>query len=217
MKLVLIADTHKAHTSLDLPEGDILIHAGDCLGWGDTMELYAFAYWLKQQSHKFQHILLVAGNHDGAFQYQPAEALSIVEQVPNLIYLQDSGVTLCGVRFWGSPWTTEFRNWYFMRRPGPHIDKAWKLIPEDTQVLITHSPPYGVLDKGVGQTTVGCDMLAYRLGPDGNLKPRLHVFGHSHICYGQEEHNGILHVNADLCDNRNVLVKPPVVLELSFD
>lgn len=219
MKLVLFSDTHARHRHLSrLPKGDLAIFAGDCLGWGNMLELYGFVQWLEEQATKFKYVLMVAGNHDRIIEQQPEESRELLYRIPNLIYLQDSGEEVEGVRFWGSPWTIEFKNWHFMRRGGPDIDKAWALIPDDTQVLITHSPPANILDKGsIPNTTIGCEMLAYRLGPDGNLKPRLHVFGHSHESYGQEEANGILHVNAALCNGRNDLVRKPVVLELEFD
>ena len=221
MKLVLISDTHQQHSKLKLPKGDVLIHAGDFLGWGTQLELYGFAYWLAQEARKFEHVIVVAGNHDGVLQRQPTEAIATLYQIPNLYYLMDSEIVLNGVKFWGSPWTTEFKKWYFMRPSGPAMDKVWRLIPDDTQVLITHSPPTGILDKGLWGTAVGCDMLAHRLGPEGNLRPRLHVFGHAHSSYGQVERivgeKKILHANAALTDDANQLSRKPIALELSFD
>jgi predicted phosphodiesterase len=215
-----MSDTHAQHNGLTrqkplrLPEGDVLIHAGDFLSWGSDLELLSFVLWLESQASKFKHILIVAGNHDKFLEQKPVNGRAVLSRIANLLYLQDSGVELDGVKFWGSPWTTEFQHWAFMRRPGFDMDKAWELIPEDTQVLITHSPPQGILDPGKYNSRIGCEMLAYRLGPDGNLKPKLHVFGHGHAGYGQEEHNGILHVNAALCNDNNVLINPPIELEL---
>ena len=217
LKFVLISDTHMQHTGLELPEGDILIHAGDFLGWGTLEELTEFCLWIDKQAVKFQHVILVAGNHDRCLQNQPSKARRLLGRTPNLCYLEDSGIKLCGVEFWGSPWTTEYQYWAFMRRPGPHMDEVWAKVPKSTQVLVTHSPPFGILDRGFGNTHVGCEMLTRRLGSRGNLRPRLHVFGHSHSFYGQEEHGRTLHCNASLVDNRNFLVNRPMELELTFD
>lgn len=214
MRLVLISDTHKQHAQLKLPDGDVLIHAGDFLGWGTALELIEFKEWFQKAARKFEKVVLVAGNHDRILEQQPREAQDVLlDAVPNLFYLQDSGCAINGVKFWGSPWTTEFQNWAFMKRPGFDMDKAWEIVPEDTQVLVTHSPARGILDRGFGTTRIGCEMLAHRLGPEGNLKPALHVHGHSHFSYGQQEENGILRVNAALANDRNLLVNQPVVLE----
>lgn len=204
------------HNGLKLPEGDLLIHAGDFLGWGSALELVNFTYWLEKQAPKFGTVLMTGGNHDRIVQQQPIESKAILHRIPNLFYLQDSDFcTQEEVLCWGSPWTIEFLNWAFMRRPGFHMDKAWKQIPDNTQILITHSPPKGILDKGVSNPNIGCEMLAYRLGPEGNLRPKLHVFGHSHHSYGQvESAEGILHVNAALVNSQNWLTNPPVVLDL---
>ena len=139
MKLVLISDTHTEHARLNLPEADVLVHAGDFLGWGTAQELINFVNWLRREAYKFNKEVLIAGNHDRILEQQPRESQDLLlERIPNLFYLQDSACIIDGVKFWGSPWTTEFQNWAFMRRGGFHMDEAWKQVPEDTQVLITH-------------------------------------------------------------------------------
>lgn len=218
MKFVLISDTHMQHHGLGLPEADVLIHAGDSLGWGTAQELIEFKKWLQNQARKFSRVVLIAGNHDRILEQQPREAQDVLlEAIPNLFYLEDSSCVIEGVRFWGSPWTTEYQHWAFMRRPGLDMDKAWELIPEDTQVLVTHSPAKEILDQGFGSTQIGCEMLAHRLGPQGNLKPVLHVFGHSHFGWGSQEKYGIVRVNAAVCNNRNERVRSYQVFEHTFD
>ncbi len=142
MRLVCISDTHSQHDDIDLiPDGDVLIHAGDCLGRGSIFELEDFDYWLGELPHPTK--ILIAGNHDWCFQTRPNEARKLVT---NAIYLEDSGVTIGGLKFWGSPITPTFRNWAFNRDRGPDIAKHWDLIPDDTDVLVTHGPPEGIFD-----------------------------------------------------------------------
>ena len=99
MRLVCISDTHNRHGALDVPEGDVLLHAGDLTAQGTREEIEAFGAWLAARPHP--HKVVIAGNHDWLFQREPQAA---VEALGTATYLQDSGVTIGGLRFWGSPW-----------------------------------------------------------------------------------------------------------------
>ena len=138
LNCVCISATHGLHTYLpQLPAGDILIHAGDCLGTGSLKSLESFAEWFEAQPHG--HKILVAGNHDDAIEKHPE---LIPKLLPTTHYLQDSGVEIGGVKFWGSPWTPRFHGGAFMLDRGSSLRSQWGLIPDDTDVLITHGPPY---------------------------------------------------------------------------
>jgi len=185
------------------------------LASGNIIELMSFVNWLTEQAPRFDRVIMVAGNHDVAFQTYPNLARRLLTQVPNLTYLEDSGTQLDeGFNVWGSPWTEKYQGWAFNREPGKEMDTGWKLVPEDTHILLTHSPAKGILDPGPNNKKIGCARLARRLGPKGNLKSvRLHVFGHSHDGYGQEVHNGVLHVNAALCNAKSFPTKEPIVID----
>lgn len=143
MKLVCISDTHSLHRRLQsIPDGDVLIHAGDCLGQGTLENIEDFNDWLGSLPHR--HKIVIAGNHDWAFQETPELAR---QALTSAIYLEDSGVEIEGVRFWGSPWTPIFMNWAFMLGRGEPLYEKWQLIPDDTDVLITHGPPQGIGDE----------------------------------------------------------------------
>src|SRR5690606_27797878 len=131
--------------------------------------------------------------------------------VPGLTYLRDAGVEIDGVRFWGSPWQPEFFDWAFNLPRGEALAARWALVPEDTDVLITHGPPRGILDRTVTGTPVGCDDLRAALD---RLAPRLHVFGHIHEAYGRVEGPRTTFVNASVCDVRYRAVNDPVVVDL---
>ncbi len=176
-RVVAIADTHGEHARLTLPEGDVLIHAGDLSQRGTLSQLEQVADWLRAQPHP--HKVIIAGNHDFAFQREPAAARALFH---GLTYLEDSEITVAGLRIWGSPWQPWFHNWAFNLHRGAEIDTKWKLIPEGLDVLITHGPPAGFGDLVHDGERVGCEDLLRHLG---RVKPRLHLFGHIHEDRGE--------------------------------
>lgn len=175
MRIVAIADTH--NSQLSLPDGDILIHAGDLTGRGSLPELERVADWLRAQPHR--HKVVIAGNHDFALQRKPVAARALFH---GLTFLEDSEATLGGLRIWGSPWQPWFHDWAFNARRGPEIDAKWQLIPEGIDVLVTHGPPYGYGDLVLDGERVGCEDLLRHLG---RVKPRVHLFGHIHEDRGE--------------------------------
>lgn len=211
MRLVLLSDTHNRHASLDaLPAGDVVLHAGDLTGRGTLEEARAFLGWFAGLPHR--HKVFIAGNHDFCFEREAPLAEALVPA--GVTYLRDSGVVLDGVRIWGSPWQPWFFDWAFNLERGAELAAKWALIPEETEVLVTHGPPQGVLDAVLGRSReqVGCADLAARVAELPRL--RLHVFGHIHEGYGVEERGGVRFVNASVCDVRYVPGNRPVVVEL---
>lgn len=205
MRLVCISDTHNLHERVVVPDGDVLVHAGDATRRGKERELRAFDAWLGTLPHR--HKIVVAGNHDFAFQQVPGAA----GWLTNAHYLQDRAVVLDGVRFYGSPWQPWFHDWAFNLPRGAPLDEVWARIPTGTDVLVTHSPPHGTLDTTVHGETVGCEALAAHVA---RLRPRVHVFGHIHEGYGQLERDGTRFVNASTCDVRYQPVHAPIVVDL---
>ena len=108
MRLVLISDTHGQHDQLRIPDGDVFVHAGDMSNMGEPAEIREFAEWLYAQPHK--HKVVIAGNHDFLFEDEPAKARAMLK---GCAYLQDSAVTIGGLRFYGSPYTPRFFDWAF--------------------------------------------------------------------------------------------------------
>ncbi|MCK7546244.1 metallophosphatase domain-containing protein [Marinobacter bryozoorum] len=212
MRLVCISDTHGLHRQIPaVPDGDVLIHAGDSLGQGTLENLADLNDWLGTLPH--QHKIVIAGNHDWVFQEAPALAR---ETLTNAIYLEDSGTELDGLRFWGSPWTPQFLNWAFMLKRGQALREKWQLIPKNTDLLITHGPPRGIGDQvSVDFRTreVGCVDLEQRLEQLPNLQA--HVFGHIHEGYGQYLRGQTRLINASTCTARYEPTNPPIVFDLS--
>ena len=207
-KIVCISDTHSKHRQFSLPDGDILVHAGDIMnsGWEGT-EVRDFNVWLGEQPHR--HKIVIAGNHDWLFE----KHRSTRNLLTNAIYLENSGVEIEGLKFWGSPAQPEFCNWAFNYKRGEDIDRIWKLIPDDTDVLITHGPPAGILDWiKPGRESLGCRNLREAIK---RVKPKLHVFGHIHGGHGEDEIPPTKFVNASLLNEAYQPAYKPIVVELS--
>lgn len=211
MRLVMVSDTHGLHDRLVTPDGDVLIHAGDMVGDSNLQETADFLTWFAAQPHP--HRILVAGNHDFLFERQPEIAEKLVRDA-GVTYLRDSGVTIGGVKFWGSPWTPWFYDWAFNAQRGEEIARHWALIPLDTQVLITHGPPSGMLDEVVSPRGkhVGCEALRVRIAELEAL--RVHCCGHIHEGAGTAMDGVVTYVNACSVDENYALKSAPAVIDL---
>lgn len=189
-RIVCLSDTHSQHHAVSVPPGDILIHAGDHCNHGTSGEVKAFDRWLGTLPHP--HKVLIAGNHDLPWQKRPRYARMWLHDAH---YLQDSGVEVLGWKAWGTPWQPDFPQWAFYQEPAsPLLGYLWEKIPDETQILVTHIPPAGILDDG----RYGCPLLAERIGRLKHL--RLHVFGHIHEAYGRVQRGETIFVNASICN-----------------
>ncbi len=204
MRLVLISDTHNQQRALRLPAGDALVHAGDFTMKGTESEVKAFGEWLGEQ--RFEHKVLIAGNHDFLFERDPARARAFLPA--SVHYLFESEVTISGLRLWGAPWQPWFLDWAFNLRRGPELAAKWALIPAGLDLLITHGPPLGTADRTVNREDVGCADLAAAIQ---RAKPRLSVFGHIHEGYGTYGDMA----NVAICDEEYRLANKPVVVDLA--
>ncbi|MDY3562150.1 metallophosphatase domain-containing protein [Gemmata sp. JC673] len=182
-----MSDTHGRHELTRVPDGDILVHAGDVTLDGSLEDVEEFDRWLGALPHR--HKIVICGNHDWCFQREPEAARA---RITNAVYLEDSGCEVAGLTFYGSPWTPLFFDWAFMR-PDAELFETWERIPAGTDVLVTHGPPHGVLDLTNRDTRAGSLSLLHRVY---ELKPRLHVFGHIHEAAGRAEAGGTRFVNA---------------------
>ena len=192
-----ISDLHGSYPELE--GGDLLVVAGDLTARDTFKQHQEFQAWLIQQKYKKK--VLIAGNHDG--QYEKTVPFYTFDS--GISYLQDSGTEFEGLRIWGSPWTPEFCNWHFMLPRGRQLKEKWDMIPGDTDILVTHGPPLGILDE-TGNTyfraeRVGCADLRDAVD---RIQPRLHVFGHIHNGHGQlllkNDRRDTLCVNAAIMD-----------------
>lgn len=188
MRIVAVADTHTFEADLGaIPEGDVFVHAGDLLRGGTLEELAGVAAWLRRLPHR--HKVVVAGNHDGCFVDARTAAIAMLGDAH---YLEDAGVTLDGVRFWGSPWQPAYNDWWFNLPRGAPLAEKWAQIPEGIDVLVTHGPPLGFGDQGPVEGRAGCADLLARVR---HVRPPVHLFGHIHQDGGAFEDAGVVLVN----------------------
>ena len=215
--LILISDTHTQHEKiqkdlLDLYElypDSILIHSGDISYRGRLGEIKPFLIWFA--SLPFPHKILIAGNHDFLFEDNPTLAKQIIrDEFPEISYLENDGIEIDEIKFWGSPVTPRFCDWAFNK--DEDIDEYWGLIPDDVNVLITHGPPYKILDRTERGLNVGCKFLAERIPKLHNLK--VHVFGHIHEASGMCEKDGVIFVNASILDQDYEVKNFPILIKL---
>ena len=206
MKIVCTSDTHGRNKTKEIPDGDVFIHAGDISIMGNLKEIVKFNDWLGELPHK--HKAIISGNHDWAF-YLNADTKDIIT---NATYLQDSSTVINGVKFYGSPWQPRFGNWAFnLKRNGKKLENKWNMIDDDTDVLITHGPPFGILDITHMGINAGCELLLDRVN---NIKPKVHVFGHIHEGYGVSYKKDTIFVNASNLNGKFHNTNDPIILDI---
>lgn len=162
----------------ELLGGDVLIIAGDISECQNALDVFTFCKWANNLH--YDHTILMAGNHDFHIERNNAECRDMFKDF-HIDYLEDSGIEIEGVKFWGSPYTPKCGNWAFMKNRGSSIIRHWNEIPDDTDILITHGPAFGYLDKTIQGDRVGCKDLERAIR---TIKPDVHVFGHIHESYG---------------------------------
>lgn len=230
MRIVCVSDTHLAHEtgsealpSFIVPPGDMLIHAGD-LTWGGRLDEISRAFrWIESLPHPTK--IVIAGNHDRSFELRPDAARLLVPK--SVVYLEQSAFTAPGnLRVFGSPYTPEFNNWSFNLPRGLRLMDKWASIGEDTDILVTHGPPYSILDEApaldfsghtlaIGRRTTekcGCEELLKRVKV---VKPKLHVFGHIHCSRGTFRTEDTLFVNAAIVSDDGSPNADAIVVDIS--
>jgi len=218
MTITFISDTHNKHNQVtsSLPGGDLLIHAGDISSMGYKHEIQQFCKWFNSLEN-YTVKAFIAGNHDFGFQKEPEMTKEIIGSYKWIDYLQDSflgyGVdTENYVKIYGSPWQPEFHSWAFnLPKNGWELEQAWEEIPEDTDILITHGPAFGYLDKIMGQyDNLGCELLTNRIK---KIKPKIHVCGHIHSGYGYVFDGDTHFINASVLDEQYQYTQKPLTVE----
>ena len=214
MKIATISDTHRRHKEVNIPmDADIVIHAGDATGRGSHYDIVEFLEWYGALPNK--HKVLIPGNHDFGFERDWDTYAKIAEE-NGVRLLYDNSIAVEGLIIWGSPVQPEFCNWAFNRsrtiedsmsevaqsKGHEYIGNHWDKIPDEVDIIVTHGPVFGILDKTYyGSEHVGCEVLARKIK---EVKPLLHISGHIHEARGvQVEFHGdtpTTYVNASSLD-----------------
>lgn len=214
-RITFISDTHNKHKQVLpewLPGGDLLIHAGDFSSMGYEHEIQQFCKWFNAVPG-YQHKVFIAGNHDRGFQDKAAKARGIVEDYGGIIYLEDSEYVLeDGIKIYGTPWQPEFYNWAFnLPRESEALKEKWNAIPTDANIVITHGPAHGILDRVLGQPQhLGCELLTQRLS---EIEPAIHVCGHIHTGYGHSTVGNTHYFNAAFLNERYEPHHKPITID----
>jgi len=225
MKIVVISDTHGLHNSMlhPLPSADILIHAGDVTNVGSQDGTRQFVEWF-QNLKGFGTKIFVAGNHDWSFYRKPAWLKQYINDEnlsqSDCYYLEDSEMTITDpefskpIKIYGSPWQPPFMNWAF-NAPEEQLFKIWEKIPNDTDILITHGPAYGILDTVEGRYEhLGSVTLSERINI---INPKIHICGHIHSGRNIFEKDGTLYINASTATESYDMINKPVVIDYDFE
>lgn len=218
MKITLISDTHTKHNQVteDLPGGDLLIHAGDLSSMGYQRELQNFFEWY-DGIRGYDKKIFIAGNHDWGFQDDPKETALQLKNYKSIEYLQDEAFSLYNMytdkttTIYGSPWQPRFYNWAFNADRGEDIKQYWDKISIDTDILITHGPAYGFLDKVHGRGGhLGCEELTKAIA---RIKPKIHVCGHIHSGNGYVKYNDTHFFNAAVLSESYIYAYKPFTFD----
>jgi len=193
MKLVAISDTHNRHDMLNLPDDGIILHAGDAMTVGkQPQELLQFAYWWNRLP---QEKYYTPGNHDKFFDSARREHWLTYKNMITGIKI-DETVQIGNTKIWFSPWSNKFKDWSFMA-PEERLEKIYQQIPANTNIIVTHGPAFGILDRNRNGIPSGSTALALALMNLPDLK--LVICGHIHEGRGHLEKNGVVYMNASNC------------------
>lgn len=221
MRIAMISDVHTKWHNLVIPECDVLISAGDYSWRGERQIVKEYHEWLSKQNAGI--VISVQGNHELWVEKNWEEAVSLVWGIDRTIqFVKEESFEWQGVKFHCSAVTPEFCNWAWNVDRGEKIKRHWNAIPDDTQVLVTHGPPWGIRDTiAEDGENLGCKDLLNRIGSLHHLK--LHVFGHIHGGSGystrvfnweEDPKRTVCFVNSSICDENYHAVNPVRVLDL---
>lgn len=182
MRIALISDTHQQHSKIAVPECDLLIHSGDACNSGSMSEFASFANWMEEQTQA-KHKIYVPGNHDWLVERSFNMAKGLLGSTHLLV---GAAIEIEGCKIYGLPWSSAFCNWAFQADDiglneyrYRHMDDYLKEIPLDTDILVTHGPPFGILDQNEYGESCGSKTVRNWLDRK-TLKPTLYVCGHIH-------------------------------------
>lgn len=209
-KCTVISDTHGYHHELTLPGGDFLFHCGDFSNIGSIDETLDFLLWFSRQRF-YTHKVFIAGNHDISMEGKKSKRSKTLEyddelkdifvklcRRMNVHYLENDLLQIGGLRIYGSPNSPSFNNWAFQVDTVEKERNIFRHIPKNVDVLLTHCPPYSILDVG-GRNyehlgSLGLQEMVLK------KRPKFHCFGHIHESHGIKKFHDITFINASYCD-----------------
>ncbi|OMJ91273.1 hypothetical protein SteCoe_6254 [Stentor coeruleus] len=220
IRFVCISDSHSRF--FNFPPGDVLLHAGDFTKKGTPDEVLQFANYLKTTNYQYK--VIIAGNHDTPFDAKNFDEIikkkrnphrcdpyAVKRLLKDFIYLEDSFFNAFGYTIWGTPWTNQHYKGAFTIKDINKLGEKWAQIPLGVDIVLSHSPPNGILDRSKDNRCLGCPVLAETIKM---IRPKVHVFGHIHEGHGVRTVDGITYINASVCNNRYQPIYTPIVFDL---
>jgi len=162
--------------------------------------------------HLSQRLLNTPKAEGSETQVDSNTANQMKQELTNCTYLEDDSVTIHGLKIYGTPWQPEFGGWAFNLARGDPCLQKWNKIPEDTDILVTHSPPLGFGDLCITGVRAGCVELLQTV--QKRVKPKYHIYGHIHEGYGVRSDGRVVYVNASTCDINYLPCNPPIVVDV---
>lgn len=238
MKIIAFSDIHANFSKSIKKEIDSIIENNDieviiCAGDFSSNNINFYSFLEYFNSFNVKNKIIVAGNHDIDLTNQNSSMNKHIMKEMNIIYLEDSEVIIDGIKFYGTPWTPTFMNWAFMK-DDLELSNIFDNIPEDTDVLISHGPPYGILDETkiiekkrksiynnfdykIKETikSVGSISLLEEVNKRKNIK--YHIFGHVHTGYGYKNIENKNFYNVSLLNDFYKFQNPPTLIEIKKD
>ncbi|MDE6265602.1 MAG: metallophosphoesterase [Paramuribaculum sp.] len=200
MKILHLSDTHGCHRRLrELPEADVVVHSGDFTMTGSENEAIDFLNWFCDLP--YPHKIFICGNHDDCLYGANIDGLD-----NNVHYLCNSGIEIDGLKFYGVPM---FMGDCITERQSRNYGK----IPENTDILITHSPAYGILDFDDG-INYGSEEISAKIS---TLALKAHLFGHIHAQHGVIEKHGIIYSNGAIMSSDYKNLQSPNLITISSE
>ena len=170
--ILLLSDTHGKHRLLDIPKNiQIVIHCGDICNGGMMQEIVDFFDWYSQLNIPYK--IFVAGNHDLPFELEPQISKKLIPR--NVIWLCDSTIQILEIT---------------IKAVSPFFYFTENNQTEKIDILLSHQPPWGILDNKIGCKELRKFVL--------KIKPLYHIFGHNHNGFGTKIFKNIHFVNASL-------------------
>lgn len=208
-RVTVISDTHCRHDEMNPPAGDLLIHCGDMFNLSSRAPrlISEMDEWFGRQ--KFERILCTGGNHDRILE---TDLTRRSQPFRNAHFLKDEVVEFRGLKIFGAPWVPDLKTHAFFQSRSS-LASAWARVPADVDILVTHTPPKGILDTSSRGRSLGCPSLADELK---RISPRVHCFGHVHAAAGSREVGKTLFINAASFDGGTGLMRTPMTFTLSL-
>lgn len=214
IRVILMSDIHNYQKDVTVPDGDIVCICGDLTSQGRIYELIMFKNWYSSLPH--QHKVVIAGNHDKGLDFNKEESIEALIGGTDIHYLEDSGVELAGLKFFGTPWTPKFGFGWGFNGDADKMSRVANKLPDGTHVWMCHGPPKGILDTTfISGEQVGCPSL---LKAAEMKKPKVVAFGHIHEGYGSKDDGSpTLYLNVSICNFHYDPVNKPIWVDFNED